>query len=318
MNKTAYHALREQAAWVDLSGRGKIRATGEDRVRLLHAMCTNHVQQLIPGTGCYAFFLTAQGRILADANVFAMPDYLLLDTEPGVLQRLVEHLDKFIIADDVSLHDFSQATATIAVEGPQSEAVLNKLGGMPAHVPGSLVEWGHRQIAHASYTGGTGYLIFVDAQRKHELVAELEAAGVPQASLDDAETVRIENGRPRYGVDFTEAQIPHETRLLNAIHFSKGCYLGQEIVERVRSRGQVNRLLTPVRIEAAEPPARGTTVQREGKDVGEITSAAFSPALSTVVAFAILRSEAIQKGDLSTAAGARVTTAERSAPTTEH
>lgn len=318
MNQNAYQALREQAAWVDLSGRGKIRATGEDRVRLLHAMCTNHVQQLIPGTGCYAFFLNSQGRILADANVFAMPDYLLLDTEPCVLQRLLEHLDKFIIADDVTLHDFTEATATIAVEGPEAEAVLNKLGAMPAHTPGSLVEWGHRQVAHASYTGGTGYTIFVDAERKAELAAELEAAGVPQASLEDAEIVRLENARPLYGIDFSEAQIPHETRLLNAIHFSKGCYLGQEIVERVRSRGHVNRLLTPVRIDATESPARGTTVQQAGKDVGEITSAAFSPALNTTVGFAFLRAEAIQNGDLTTAAGARVTPSEPPAPTAGH
>jgi aminomethyltransferase len=110
-----YNELRGGAAWLDVSGRGKIRVAGEDRARLLHAMTTNHIQQLTPGTGCYAFFLTAQGRILADVNVLCRQDSFLLDTEPETLQKLVEHLDKFIIADDVTLEDLTPALATIAV-----------------------------------------------------------------------------------------------------------------------------------------------------------------------------------------------------------
>src|SRR5919106_4918026 len=105
-----YDALRNRAAYIDLSGRGNIRATGEDRVRLLHAMTTNHVEQLQPGTGCYGFFLTAQGRILADVNLFCMPDYILLDTEPETRQRVREHLERYIIADDVTLEDFTDCT----------------------------------------------------------------------------------------------------------------------------------------------------------------------------------------------------------------
>src|SRR3954453_19633501 len=107
MDSRAYQALREESAWIDLTGRGKIRVTGDDRVRLLHAMCTNHVEDLLPGTGCYAFFLSPQGRILADVNIFCMPDYFLLDTEADTKQRVAEHLDKYIIADDVTLHDFT-------------------------------------------------------------------------------------------------------------------------------------------------------------------------------------------------------------------
>src|SRR6476619_466079 len=102
-----YEALRTSAAWVDLSSRGKIIATGDDRVRLLHAMTTNHIQQLQPGQGCYAFFLNAQGRIVADVNVFVLPDRLLLDVEPELREKVYEHLDKFIIADDATLEDVS-------------------------------------------------------------------------------------------------------------------------------------------------------------------------------------------------------------------
>ena len=128
MNRSGYEALRTAAAAIDLTGRGKIRLTGEDRVRLLHAMTTNHIEQLTPGTGCYAFFLNAQGRIIGDVNVFVMPEYLLLDTEPATSRKIYEHLDKFIIADDVTLEDLTDTWATVAVEGPNAEAILADLG----------------------------------------------------------------------------------------------------------------------------------------------------------------------------------------------
>ena len=123
-----YTALREHAAWLDLSGRGKIRATGEDRARLLHAMTTNQVETLQPGEGCYAFFLSAQGRILADVNLLCFEDHFLLDTEPETRTKVYEHLDRYIIADDVTLEDQTDRIATIAIEGPEAAAALAKLG----------------------------------------------------------------------------------------------------------------------------------------------------------------------------------------------
>ena len=115
---TGYEALRGSAAWIDLSARGKIRVTGEDRARLLHAMSTNHVAGLQPGEGLYAFFLTAQGRIVADANVYNLGEAILLDTEPETADKLREHLDKYIIADDVTLEDETAQWAEIGIEGP--------------------------------------------------------------------------------------------------------------------------------------------------------------------------------------------------------
>src|ERR1700761_8079487 len=123
-----YDALRDRAAWLDLSARGKIKLTGEDRARLLHAMTTNHIQQLTLGTGCYAFFLNDKGRVIADANVLCRPEYFLLDVEPESREPLYQHLDRFIIADDVTLEDMTEATATIAVEGPQAAEVLERAG----------------------------------------------------------------------------------------------------------------------------------------------------------------------------------------------
>ena len=111
-----YAALREAAGWLELPGRGKIRLTGEDRARLLHAMTTNHIEKLKPGEGCYAFFLNAQGRILGDVNLFCFEDHILLDTEPETRQKLFEHLDRYIIADDVTVEDETDRFATLAVE----------------------------------------------------------------------------------------------------------------------------------------------------------------------------------------------------------
>src|SRR5713226_4824337 len=136
-----YLALRSNAAYLDLSARGKIIVTGEDRVRLLHAMTTNHVQQLKPGDGCYAFFLNAQGRILADANIFCFEDHFLLDTEPETARKLFEHLDRYIIADDVTLTDETATTATLAIEGPQADRAVRALGVTPPENDYAAVIW---------------------------------------------------------------------------------------------------------------------------------------------------------------------------------
>jgi folate-binding protein YgfZ len=294
MDRNSYDALRERAAWIDLTGRGKIRATGDDRARLLHSMTTNNIQALLPGEGCYTFFLTAQGRIIADANIFAMTDYLLIDTEPETKQRVYEHLDKFIIADDVTLHDFTNDYATVNVEGPQAEEMLRRLELPAAHLPFSIAEWSHCELAHVTYTGQRGYSMFIPCEHKDDVTGKLVEAGVVQADRSTVDVVRIENGRPRYGVDITETSLPQETQQMHAVHFSKGCYIGQEIVERVRSRGHVNKLLVPIEIDASEAPAPGAKIHLDGKEVGAITSAAFSPAKNKVVALGMIRAEALK------------------------
>jgi tRNA-modifying protein YgfZ len=248
---------------------------------------------LQPGSGCYAFFLTSQGRILADANIFCMPDYFLLDTEPETKDRLREHLDKYIIADDVTVNDFSDSTAAIFVEGPSAGDVLASLGAPAAHLPYAVAEWGHNIVAHVSYTGGPGYAIFLPSEEKADMTARLGSAGIPEARLAEAEAVRLECGRPRYGADFSDANIPQETQQLRAVHPNKGCYLGQEIVERVRSRGHVNRLLTELEIDGNVAPERVAKITAGDAVAGDISTAAYSPALGLTLAFGIVRAEAL-------------------------
>ncbi len=282
---TGYEALRDRAAWVDLSARGKIKLTGEDRARLLHAMTTNHIQQLTPGSGCYAFFLNDKGRVLADANVLCRPDHFLLDVEPEAREPLYQHLDRYIIADDVTLEDMTESTATIALEGPKSAEVLERAGAPVPEAEYSTVEWGDAVVARLNSTGATGFFIFVPVSEKPALIARLEAAGAEPADADAARVVRLEHGKPRYGEDISDRFLAQEANQPQALHFSKGCYLGQEIVERVRSRGQIHRVLKPLVLEGTESPAPGTKLG----DASEITSAAYSPALGKVVALAYVR-----------------------------
>jgi folate-binding protein YgfZ len=284
-----YVALRERAAWLDLSGRGKIRATGEDRARLLHAMTTNQVQQLTPGEGCYAFFLSAQGRILGDVNLLCFEDHLLLDTEPETRLKLFEHLDRYIIADDVTIQDQTDEIATIAVEGPEAAAVLAGLGAPIPERQYSTAPWGKSIVAKLNSAGVDGFFVFILTTDKGGLVDKLSAAGVAAASPEDARVVRIEHGRPRYGEEITERYLVQETGQLHAVHFSKGCYLGQEIVERVRSRAQIHRVLHRLEIDTSEVPPAGAKLRAGEADAAEIASAAFSPALGKTVALAYVR-----------------------------
>lgn len=283
-----YQGLRERAAWLDLSQHGRLRITGEDRARLLHAMTTNEVQKLKPGQGAYVFFLNSQGRILGDAHLFCFEDHFLMNTEPETRVKLAEHLDRYIIADDVTVDDVSDTTAEIAAEGPQAAAALSAAGvpEFPSEPYGWLA-WGARTIAHVSSTGLDGFRIFTPLAEKASLEAAL--ANLPEATAEDARTVRIENGHPRYSEEITERYLLQETAQMQTVNFNKGCYLGQEIVERVRSRGLIHRVLCRLEIDSTEIPAAGTKLKLGDADAAEIASAAFSPALGKVVALAYVR-----------------------------
>jgi aminomethyltransferase len=298
-----YDALRAGAAWLDLSARGRIHARGEDRARLLHAMTTNHVQQLQPGQGCYAYLLSAQGHIQADLNLLCLKDRFLLDTEPETRERVFRHLDKYIIADDVRLEDVTEPLACLVVEGPHAAAVLAATGAPAPEADYAHAAWEGGIVQAASSTGEPGYRIFVPAGHKAETIRRLESGGAVQATAEDARTVRLEHGKPRYGEDIFDTTLPQETRQMHAVHFAKGCYLGQEIVERIRSRGHVNRLLVKLEIEGQTALPKGTKVSAGGAEAGEITSSAYSPELGKVVALAYLRAPYAAEGTALQAGG---------------
>ncbi|MFB3829600.1 MAG: folate-binding protein YgfZ [Bryobacteraceae bacterium] len=277
-------ALRESAAWLDLGDRGRIFVTGRDRVRLLHNITTNHVKQLTAGRGCYAFILTPQGRIQADLNLLALEDRFLVDVEPEARERVPELIRKYIIADDVKLEDAGEALTTIAVEGPRAGEALAAAGAPAPEAVYAHAAWGDARVARISATGQPGFRIFVPSAEKDGLIARL---ALPAASREEAGALRIENGVPRFPDDLAEA-LPQETRQLHGVHFQKGCYLGQEIVERIRARGHVNRELVRLVVEGAAAPG-SKLVAADGQEAGLITSAAYSRALGKTVALGYAR-----------------------------
>lgn len=290
-----YESLTTGAAFIDLSRRGRIRVTGEDRARLLHAMTTNHVQQMKPGDGIYVFFLNAQGRILADAVVLCFEDHFLLDTAPETRLPVYEHLDQYIIADDVTLEDVTEQTFSFGLEGPKAIDVAARCAMQAPHHRFSHVESNELVTANIAATGTHGIRIYGAIARKDEVIASMEAAGAIAASEADAEIARVENFVPRYGCDITEHTLPQETQQMHALHFQKGCYLGQEIVERIRSRGHVNRLLMGFRIDdAGQAPAPGAKLLLEGQAAGEVTSSAVTP--DAVFGLAYIRTQWAKSG----------------------
>jgi aminomethyltransferase len=283
-----YEALRHGAAWLDLSARGRIVARGRDRARLLHAIMSNEVKKMTPGTGCYAFLLNPQGRIQADLCLFCFDDHFLIDTEPEVREKVHLHIKRYIIADQVELEDVTAGTAAIGLEGPGAASILAELG---APVPGDAyahAAWGDSTVAAVTVTGQAGVRIFCTAERAGEVVNRLQAAGAVEASAEDARLVRVENGKPRYGEDIRETSLPQETQQMQAVSFNKGCYVGQEIVERIRAQGRVNKKLMRVVLEGVEAPAGGTKTTVDGAEA-EVTSAVVSPESGKVVALAYVR-----------------------------
>ena len=264
-----YEALRHGAALLDLSTRGRIVARGRDRVRLLHNLTSNDIKKMVPGEVRYAFLLNPQGRIQADLHVICFPEYFLLDTEPELRDKALQHIRRYIIADQVELEDVTEKLASFAVEGPRAAEAMRTAG-----VAGYEL----------SVTGQPGFRIYCAPEESAGLKEKLAAAGAAAATDEDIRTVRIENGKPRYGEDIRETSLPQETGQMDAVSFNKGCYLGQEIVERIRAQGHVNRKLTRVELEGNEPPAPGTKLEN-----GEVTSSAYSPELGKVIALVYAR-----------------------------
>jgi aminomethyltransferase len=301
-----YEALRRGAAWLDLAARGRIVARGRDRARLLHNLTSNEVKKMTPGSGCYAFLLSPQGRIQADLCLFCFEDHFLIDTEPELREKVLAHIRRYIIADQVELEDVTEKSSAVALEGPGAAAILASLN---APVPGAdyaHLPWEGGTIAAVSLTGQPGFRIY--GRGIAELAPRLETAGAKPATAEDARIVRIENGKPVYGADIRETSLPQETQQMHAVSFNKGCYLGQEIVERIRAQGHVNKKLVRVEVEASGPVQPGTKLMADGAEAGEITSSVYSPQSGTVAAMAYVRAAFAEPGTSLTAdeASARV------------
>lgn len=267
----AHDAFKRGVAWVDLSARGRLAATGEDRVRLIHAISSNDIEGLAPGEGAYAFFLNPQGRIQADSHIFVGTDRIVIDCEPGVRASLREHIESYIIMDDVALEDATESTALLGVSGPETGAIVAGLDANLPVKPLSFATFGTRTIFRAPVGGADGCWISAPVGEKEGLIDALERLGAVPASGEECEAYRVRNRCPRFGSDYDSTNIPHETQQLQAVSFSKGCYTGQEIVERVRSQAQVKRLLVGIELDSPELPS-DLTVRHADSPVGTLSS----------------------------------------------
>ena len=290
--------LLTNARFAPLDNVGWIRVTGEDRVRWLNGMVTNSIQSLIPGEGCYNFFLNAQGRIQGEATAWMMEDCLLLETAADRVQPLMAMLDRFIIMDDVEL-TIPQERFGLIIAGSEAESLLREHGY--SKIPNAPLHLTEDKQRNLQFIFGNSPVVpaFELWSDPATLAGSLKEFSLScrTATDEDLEQLRILSGIPRYGVDIRDKDLPQETNQTRALHFSKGCYLGQEIVERIRSRGNVHRTFSGFILEGDLPPT-GTVLTDQDKPVGELTSVTRIqwPSGPVQLALGYIRREALERG----------------------
>jgi tRNA-modifying protein YgfZ len=306
-----YRALTTACGLIDRSERGKLALTGSEAVEFLNGQVTNELADLHPGAGRYAAFLTHKGKMLGDLRILARgedpagaPTELLLDTERVALQALFDMIRRFKVGYQLELHKRTIERGLLSLIGPAAERIAEAADLPRAEHANAPVEV-DGLVAVAARTD-VGVDLICDASDSDALIAALCGRGAAPISSQAAECLRIERGRPRYGVDLDDTTIPQEAGLNErAVSFTKGCYVGQETVARLRYRGKPNRHLRGLRL--SEPVGPGTELHLGERVVGRLTSAVISPALGPI-GLALLRREA--ELDTTVAVGERGATAE--------
>ncbi len=279
-----YNALRHGAGLIELE-RTQIELGGADRASFLHNLSTNEIKKLPVGAGCEAFLTSVQGRTLAHAFVFAGPESLLIDTVGGQSEKLLAHLDHYLVCEQVTLTDRSGQWTELLLAGPQAESLVEQLWKtrLPAtRLANEVVDAGGTPIwlRRVDITGPGGCLISLPREAAPSVAAALGEHGAVPCGGEAFEAARIEAGFPLFDRDITEKNLPQEVaRDALAISFVKGCYLGQETVARIDALGHVNKMLVGLELSSADVPEAGTEIFAAGQAVGHVTSAAYSPRL---------------------------------------
>ena len=319
-----YTAALEAAAIFDVSDRTRLQMTGPDAASFLHRFCTNQVQGLPPGLGCEAFVCNIKGRILGHVFAFVGEAAVRVDTSPGQAEALMSHLEKYHLLEDFRLEDVSSATFSFLVSGPQAAETLVAAGFDAAQLqPNAWQIFGDVAVRRVVLLGLPGFLVDGPIEASDEVWNRLEAAGAVPAGRDALRALRIETSFPQYPVDLSDDNLAQEAnRTAEAISFNKGCYLGQEPIARLHAMGHVNRELVCVEID---PPAGGAADQsipapgivllhpdKPDKQVGTLTSTAWSPGRGRSVGLGIVRSQFAKPGtEVPTAVGGTARVIER-------
>jgi len=285
-----YRAAHTRAVMIDRSPLGTIALTGADRATFLHALLTNDIASLAKGSGVYAAYLTPQGHMISDMRVVETGDRMLMSVERDVAAALAERLDKLIFSEDVRVKDVSRELDVIGVHGPSAAEMIQRASGVS--VGGLTAKYdnltsGSLTIVRDAALGVPGFDIYVAPSEATALRAGLLEAGAAVASAETCDALRIEAGRPRFGVDMTTDTIPLEAGIEDrAISFTKGCYVGQEVIVRVmhRGHGRVARRLVSIVLLGEHVPAQGADIFAGDRRVGEITSATESPKVGSPLA----------------------------------
>jgi folate-binding protein YgfZ len=276
-----FAALRSTCGVYNLENRAKIQLTGSDRVRWLNGMITNNVRDLTAGHGVYGFLLNPQGHILGDLIAYNRGEHILVDTDQSQLETTLATFDHYIIMDDVEVANISDKLSAIGLTGPNAGSVLKAAGfDVPELKTLQIADLPWQQtnvsIVRGESVSFPSYEIRVAPEHAASVRETLQRSGAVPVGPEALELYRIALGTPLYGKDIRERDLPQETEQQRALNFNKGCYVGQEIVERIRSRGAVHRKFTGFTVTGAAP-APGTKIQAQAKDVGEITSSAVIP-----------------------------------------
>lgn len=296
--RAEYQAARSRAAVFDLADRAQLELTGRDRAKFLHNFCTNDVRALTTSTGCEAFLTNVQGKVLAHVSVFATPDSLELDSVPGSSDRIIAHLSRYQISEDVEFKDRTAERGMLFVTGPEARAALARAGledGTLAPLQHVALKFasGTVQIRRQDWLGTAGYAVVAAREQLPDLMKTLANYGAQPAGTVAWDPLRIEAATPLYGQDITDANLAQEVhRTEQCISFRKGCYLGQEPIARIDALGHVNQELYGIRFAAGPVPLPGAEVfpaEASEKAIGRVTSAALSYDGDVPVALAYIR-----------------------------
>jgi folate-binding protein YgfZ len=304
-----YAALGQSAGIIDLSFRSRLCILGSDRVKFLNGQVTNNVKDLRTGEGCYAALVSAKGKIQSDLHIYILENEILLDFEPGLVEAVQQRLEKYIIAEDAQVVDVSAPYGLWSVQGPKATAIIKSL---PWNVtipekPNALTRindatLGEIYVANHARTLHTGYDLFVPGGAMQpvgdQLITVAKETGGRFCGWQALEIARIEAGIPRFGADMDETNLASEVLDTGAISYSKGCYIGQEVIARIRTYGQVAKSLRGLRLpdNLRTLPIKGDKLFLGEKEVGYITSAVASPQLKGNIALGYIRREANQIG----------------------
>jgi folate-binding protein YgfZ len=301
---TEYAAVRDGGAGlIDLSSRGRVLVSGAEVVMFLNGLITNDMKTLAVNSWMPAVFANVQGRLLAAVRVIHRDDGFLIDTESTTRETVLKLLERFTMAGDFRVIDLTDKTATLSIQGQQAEEIIRTTLGEEAaklerqHVV--RINFADEQVTvmRATHTAEDGFDLFIDAKAAGKLRDSLINAGAQAVSSETIETLRIEAGIARYGIDIDETNVVTETNLDDAVSFSKGCYIGQEIIARIKYRGHVAKKLTGVRLETEAELARGAKIlSLDEKEIGRVTSSTFSPQLAQTIALGYVKYDFLAPG----------------------